>query len=71
MKVYFENVGRDNSCWVAECKEEDFGYDWLYRQVKGKLLSREIDFYLSKEDMNKGTIIVGDVRPVGNFRIEK
>lgn len=69
MKVFFENVGRDKRNWSAECKK-DLDYDWLYSQVKSKLLSSDIDFYLDRNDDHKGIIVVGGFREVGSFRIE-
>lgn len=69
MKVIFENVGYGNASWQAELNGE-LTYEWLYGQVKGKCMSRDIDFMLEKADNKKGVICAG-FHKIGTFRIEE
>lgn len=68
MKVFFENVGYGNASWQAELNGE-LTYEWLYGQVKGKCMSRDIDFALEKENPKNGVILAG-FHKIGSFRIE-
>lgn len=68
MKVIFENVGFGNASWQAELNGE-LTYEWLYKQVREKCMSRDIEFMLEKEDNKKGIIVAG-FRTIGTFRIE-
>lgn len=70
MKVKFENVGRFNKTWEAECKGDLTG-DWLYYQVAPNCASRDIDFYLDKEDKTKGIIVAGFGHKIGTFIVEE
>ena len=68
MKIYFENVGHSNQYFRAECKGE-LTYEWLYRQVKPYCKSRNLNFRYD-EETGLG-IIIGGLRIIGGFRIEK
>ena len=69
MKVFFENVGHSSANWQAELNGE-LTYEWLYKQVRGKCMSRDIDFMLEKANDKKGIIVAG-FRTIGTFRIEE
>lgn len=73
MIVKFQDVGRNNISWEAECTANDISeleYDWFYNQVKTRacVMSREIDFLLNKEDETTGIIIAG-FHTIGKFAI--
>lgn len=65
IKIKFSNVGRFKASWEAELKT--FDWDSLYKQVKGRLMSKDIDFDFSEES-GEGVVIAGD-RIVGQFKI--
>ena len=73
MKVHFKDVGRDKKTWSAECpeNEQDDPWDWMYRQIRarGSVMSRDIDFY--QTDESSGKIVVGAVRVIGTYSIER
>ncbi|PSV00657.1 hypothetical protein [Photobacterium kishitanii] len=70
MIVNFVNVGADDLSWEAELDE--FTYKSMFHQVKtkGGVMSNSIDFTLD-EDQQKGSIVVGMFRKIGEFEIMK
>jgi hypothetical protein len=66
--VEFKNIGRNGvnfkKCW------EEVTYKNFYDAVKPFLLSRDIEFSYN-EETGKGFVIVGMVRPVGEFEIKE
>lgn len=67
MKVTFKNLGRDSRSFSVEMKK--LTYDNLYKEVKGCLASKLIDFDYNDET-RKGTVWVGGFRCVGEFEVE-
>ncbi|MCY9864947.1 hypothetical protein OTK49_20745 [Vibrio coralliirubri] len=68
MKVKFINVGSNNMNWTANLQSLSFRE--LERQIKSKgaLMSRTLDFIFDEESQ-KGNIIVGVFRKVGEFEV--
>lgn len=69
MKIRFFDVGRNKASWTSECPIEiSEAYDWLYRQVKPHLMSRNLEFMLDASADGNGIILAG-FHTVGRFEL--
>lgn len=67
-KVNFINIGYSNQSFIRLCKSE-LTYEWLYKQVKPYIMSRNVSFSYD-EETNKGYIF-GGFHTIGEFEVEK
>ena len=66
MKVKFINIGSRNATFIKECK--DLTYEWLLKQVRPYLYSRNIDF----EEGTDGKIYVfAGMQTVGKVEVSQ
>ena len=66
--VNFINVGHSNQSFCRLCKGE-LTYEWLYKQIKPYVMSRNIEFSYN-EETNKGYIF-GGFQTIGEFEVER
>jgi hypothetical protein len=74
-RVTFERIGRDHNPAPIEleARNGDELTTLIYRHVKGKLASREIEvsvFGDGKKGLTDGSIIVGGAHSAGTFTVE-
>ena len=73
MKIKFIEVGRLSKTWESECQAksvDELEYDWLWSQVKknASVMSNDLEFMLSKDNMTDGIIYAG-FHTIGKFQI--
>lgn len=68
MKVHFKEVGYSNMCFTRESKKE-LTYNWLLKQIKPYVMSRNIDFSYNEE--TKQGLIFGGFQTIGEFEVEE
>ena len=67
IKVYFEEVGRNNISFERICKDK-LTYEWLIKQVRPHCMSENLDFTYN-EKTGEGKIF-GVFRKIGKFKLE-
>lgn len=65
MKVKFINIGSRNANFTKECKNE-LTYEWLLKQVRPYLYSRNIDF---EEGIDVKIYVFAGMQTVGEIEI--
>ena len=66
--VNFINVGHSNRSFSRLC-ENELSFEWLYKQVKPYIMSRNVSFSYNEE--TKHGNIFGGFQTIGEFEVER
>lgn len=67
MILFFKDIGRNNVCFRKKAPAK-ITYDWLYKQVKPYLYSKNLDFL----NNSQGTVtVLAGMQTVGEIIIEE